>query len=250
MKVLLIGGNGSIGRRYRAVLKALKVDYRIHEINDMFSTEDCTHIIVASPTETHLHMAMLSAPSNLPILIEKPLSKSLKECELLMNYFDAMENVSVFVVNNYSFALLPINNYTFCLHAQGTISYDFFNTGKDGLLWDVCQLIYFAKLWEQELFIRTESYFWDLQHRGCSLHYRRIEESYFQMLQAFLANDREKLWSLRDGIRMTQAVLELEKLIGVEDAKDLKGFDWSPSQKRFKAFTGKDIRGGRTEIYS
>lgn len=228
-KVLLIGGKGSIGRRYQAVLRALHVPYRIHDLGDELSFEGVTHVLIASPTETHVKYCWLADECNLPFLCEKPLTKNVTEAEEL-----ARNTSNGYVVNNWAFLgtnfdLAPIPR---------RITYDFYNTGRDGLLWDVCQLIYFSKLAKAELFVNTNSHTWDVTWNDDDVAYRAIEQSYLQMVRAFLADRSHALWTLPMGLEMTKLIAELEQQAG---GKDLESFDFNPSTNEFHPVPRKNL---------
>lgn len=195
--ILLVGNRGSIGSRYEAILKWEKISYCTYDILDGLKPIDwkkIDRVIVATPTDQHAHWAFIAADHDLPVLVEKPLSKSLEECETLER---ALKGHEVFVVCNYKYALGP----------NPKIFYDYYNTGKDGLWWDVCQLIYL----DPDAKISNESPFLNLWVNEKLVRYREIEASYCKMVKDFAEGKYRNLWTLEDGVKMTRAVLERMK---------------------------------------
>ena len=230
--ILLIGGNGSIGSRYKAVLQALGEEFLVFDVPRAQPerlrryAEKCDRVLICSPTHTHFDYCVEIEALNKPYLCEKPLCTNEFQAEALKSHRRG------FVVNNWAFLR---TNYDLDSN-PAHISYDFFNTGKDGLLWDVCQLIYIAKLAKCSLSVRRDSYYWDVTWSGTEVPYQYIEKSYLQMMRAFLEDNWKELWSLQRGIEMTKLVIDLEQQIG----GNCEGFDLSYSdsgEKLLEAFT-------------
>lgn len=202
MKLLLIGSEGSIARRYRAILKHLKVDFEEYDNPEhkFFSVPQSfyqrfTHALIATPTHTHMQWVDELPP--IWKLIEKPASKNLEEIE------ERKLNHGCYVVNNYQF--LP------CSNTKKKISYNFYNTGKDGLIWDVCQLVYLAYKNKVELEVKRESFWWNLKWGQHQVAYHEIERSYYHMLKAFCSGDTSNLWDLKDAAKMTEICTTLSE---------------------------------------
>jgi hypothetical protein len=160
--IALIGGEGSIGRRYAAILKYLKAPFEILD-DPKLSAKDWNFkgykkAIIATPTSTHYEFAKALDEHGVPFLCEKPLTTSLVEAE-------QFEHLKGYTVCNWNHAIA---------HMPGPIHYDFYNTGRDGLLWDVCQLVYLAYLKQCELKVKRSSPVWSA-HAGAPIDYRDIE---------------------------------------------------------------------------
>lgn len=193
---LVIGGKGSIGRRYCSILSFLKKPFKILDIQDPKGERDLEKIdfdeaIIATPTDTHFEYCEKLIALNKVFLCEKPLSKNEDECMRISEYLKG------YVVNNYEWAIRHIM-------APWEITYDYYNTGKDGVLWDCCQLIYL----DQKAKIQTKSPIYRLHVNGQPIQLTDIERSYIWMISAFLTDNRLGLWSLKTGLKMTQKVLE------------------------------------------
>ena len=204
VKICVIGGLGSAGRRYCAILKYLGIKYEIIDFDipssvygmtasQTFSNGDWDRAIIATPTDTHYSYSKALIKMGKSFLCEKPLSVSLEECEELVK-MDQEKLGSI--VNNYFFAFGNSRQ-------KPDLFYDYYHTGKDGLLWDCCQLLYL----DPQCVLRNRSPIWTVRNGRTTLSYETLERSYITMIQCWLANDHHLLWSLEDGLRMTRAVL-------------------------------------------
>lgn len=219
MSVLLVGANGSIGQRYKTILEMMGQRTRCVDLprGASFETyyEFCKdpqvkEIIIASPTDTHLDWIEACCQAEKPFLCEKPLSKDLKSLvELQKNY-----QPTGYVVCNYTYIIQsPLKE----------IEYNFFKTGRDGLTWDMCQLIYLAYRYNGSLTVKTDSPFWTLSVDKVEIPYRKLEESYHSMLIDFFGQ-RKRLWPFAMGVEMTKVVGEIPEYEGsfrysVQDSK-------------------------------
>lgn len=186
--ICIIGGLGSIGSRYACILKYFKIPYVIKDIHTPdINLHDYDKFIIATPTPTHIEL--LNILQGKTILCEKPISKDPLIIPNVKN---------VYTVCNYNYIVQNLS-----LMPPFSIEYDYYRTGKDGILWDCCQLIYL----DPEAKISTQSPKWNLTINGEMISYRELEESYILMLLDFAYNRYENLWTLEDGRKMTEAVL-------------------------------------------
>ena len=197
MKVLIIGSNGSIGKRYCAILKSLKVDYITYDnLQGSFESLKAQHdgdfdaAIICTPTEHHIEYVKGLISLRKVFLCEKPLSKFLVDCEEVKEYKNG------YVVCNYKYIA---DKYK----PPYSIFYDYYNTGMDGILWDACQLLYL----DPNCNLSISSPKWNLVINENWIRYRELEDSYVRMLKDFVKGKYENLWTLEDGYKMTQAVL-------------------------------------------
>ena len=227
MKLILIGSNGSIARRYCAVLDALRISFDSFDdpTYEPFtqSFDGYTHAIIASPTNTHISWIDQLTPKF--ILCEKPVSKNPEAIAARRG------NHGLYVVNNYQF--LP------CANVKKKIAYDFYNTGRDGLIWDVCQLVYLAWKNKVELEVKRRSFWWDCKWGQHQVVYHEIEKSYYHMLKAFLSGDTSNLWDMNAALKMSELCADLYKKGG-----NCEHFIWRPkgscrntSEDRFYSFS-------------
>jgi hypothetical protein len=215
--ILLIGGNGSIGRRYQSVIRALEYPFEIydnpkHKAGDPWN-KNVSHALICTPTETHTFWAKECARAEIPFLCEKPFSKRPSDA---LRFKDA----KAFVVNNYNF--LP------CAQVPRKIYYNFYNTGKDGLVWDVCQLVYLAWKNGVELEVTRDSFWWDMKWGQHQVPYNDIERSYYYMVKAFMTGDATNLWDMHDAAHMSEMCNELNERV----VKDVEYFIWKPNPGR------------------
>jgi len=194
MKVLVIGSKGSMGRRYMAILKYLEVDHVGVDVGDK-RPEDYTHAIVATPTAFHMLHCKELIREGTPFLCEKPLCKDIDDCRTLS--LNAFKGAKGYVVGNYNTLVHYLGM------KKPRISYNYYNHGKDDWWWDMCQLIYL----DPEAELRFDSPVFHLTLNNMGITYWMLEKSYIQMVEDFLNNKSDRLWSLDDGVEMTRAVV-------------------------------------------
>ena len=202
--ILVLGGRGSIGRRYCANLKAMGEEYVVYDTAKDTSRDipKADMAIIATPTDTHGFYCRYLADRGTRFLCEKPLSMRYSEAQTLVEDIKIM-NGDGYVVNNWEFAL---SKYT----PKHALTYDFYNTGRDGIAHDCCQLIHIANKYDLELELYDESPVWMAMADGELIDYRDMEISYGAMLSAFIAGDDIALWTLEEGLEMVKDVVAYE----------------------------------------
>lgn len=186
--IALFGGRGSIGSRYACIMNAQKIPFEIVELGDKdpdWST--VSKAIIATPTETHLDI-INRVPSQIPILCEKPITKSM----------DIPERDNLFVVNNYAY-VCKIKG----LMPPFSIWYNYFKTGGDGLFWDCCQLLFL----DRDAKLDTDSPRWNLTINRQWIKYRDLEESYVRMINDFYQNKFHLMWGMDIAKEMNRNVI-------------------------------------------
>ena len=195
MKVLVCGSKGKMGVRYSRIIKELGHEVVEWEIDSKGTPPKCDRAILATPTDTHFKLCLeLVASGNSVIMCEKPLSKSPQEIKELQK-LDAKINV----VNNWM--LTPGLKFK---PSENAIYYNNCYTGKDGLYWDCCQLIYMGT-GNIEIETDAPSLVAIVNMRKISL--KDIEDSYKAMISAWLNEENEVLWDLDDALKMTEKVI-------------------------------------------
>ena len=228
--IALLGGNGGIGKRYQAVLNYLNEPFRVIDIGDSKGLlEGCEKAIIATSTDAHEEWCWECSYLKIPFLCEKPLSKKKESIDAMIS-----RDVVGYVVNNWAFVATNFSN-----KAPTSLYYDFYNSGKDGLVWDVCQLILLADKANCSLEVRTDSYYWDAMWGEEVIPYSAIEQSYMQMIRAFLSDDMAKLWNLSDAYRMTDITDSIHK--GLE-GEECEGFNWTAGEKWFETIPKRNLR--------
>lgn len=182
--ILIIGANGNMGKRYQAICNYLKIPWQGFDIKSAtpniieFSYLDTwiqtyqnnqgpLKILICTPTDTHYKIIKQVAKYRLPILCEKPITKSMDELRelLAMNIkLDMILQYRHLISNDYS-------SYSY---------YDYFKTGNDGLYWDCLQPIYFSK---GKVSIQNKSPIWDCCINGVDLKISNMDEAYVKEIR-------------------------------------------------------------------
>lgn len=184
---LILGSMGSMGKRYQAILKHLGIPFETYDVRDNtgFGFKDYerfSHFILATPTDTHKMWVRALDKYEKPIFCEKPLSTNMDDVEFILNskspltmqmqyaYFDRDE-----------------------LFAEGASWYDYYNHGKDGLVWDCFQIIALAR---GEVSLKESSPIWSAGINGQPIDLRQMDKAYIWMVKRFYDHDfisKEKL---------------------------------------------------------
>lgn len=199
--IALIGGYGSIGKRYASVLRYLNEPHIIVEKDDEIEPHLWEKAIIATPTLTHFEIAEFFKERGIPFLLEKPPCTEPDQA-LVMSTWDSV-GCEGYIVNNYAFLDLFSRPVT-------TIDWDFYNSGKDGITWDLSQLIYLAKLHGASITCRRILPEWTLKLNGIQVPYQEIQATYIDMLRAFINGETEKLWSIKRAYDFVKSVLEVD----------------------------------------
>lgn len=179
MKTLVIGHKGSMGQRYCAILKHLKipfcgVDKDVTSSEVLKLAEHSKNVIICTPTESHYFWAKKLIPMNKNILCEKPITKSLEE---LTHIFDLVsDHKSLFTMTMQYKELVKD-------FSVGTSEYNYFRTGKDGLAWDCLQIIGLAR---GPFVIDNKSPIWKCKINGIRLNLSDMDLAYVNYTRKFL----------------------------------------------------------------
>jgi hypothetical protein len=201
----VIGANGNMGRRYMAILEYLNQQPCGVDIGE--PVPFTRHYIIATPTETHLDvLAKLidqhGTNGDLRILIEKPVTKN-------PDHFDFVLGTKnkIYMVNQYAYAA----NQGRIPKGIGT-SYDYYNSGTDGLAWDCIQLLHLA---EGPVWLHTKSPVWRCKVNGRWIPRDSVDHLYIKMIKDFISDNRAhgKLWGPEDIIKAHEKVLRYEETI-------------------------------------
>lgn len=191
-KVLIIGGNGNMGRRYQAVLKFLGVQHRVFDsqVRPIEHLDWCNGIIIATPTETHYNVFLdiyfntLKNPKSLPILCEKPFSTDLIE----------VENCLKFVLQN-DLKFQMVNQYKHLAYPDAPkgceTTYDYYHSGADGIYWDCINIIGLDKT--DNISLKNESPIWKCTINGQTIDRSDLDLSYVVMVKEWLQNPKSNV---------------------------------------------------------
>jgi len=174
-KIAVIGARGNMGMRYAMILKCY-CDVEVVEI-DMHNHISCDHTdcdgyIIATPTENHLIDICVYKQWKKPILCEKPIIKTKDD---YYNLVDLMAE---------GMDLSMINQYAFLDHGNdGHTEYNYFKTGKDGLMWDCINVIGTAR---SSYDIKKTNLVWKCILNGDRVNLADIDKSYIDNITAWV----------------------------------------------------------------
>lgn len=191
--ILLMGSEGSMGKRYQAILDHLDKPYLKMDVatNKCVLEDDWQKIdgvILATPTETHPRLIKDLARPNRPVLCEKPICKSLSDLEETL-YWTRENGSKLTMMMQYQVFDKPYyNGHTF---------YNYYNTGKDGLNWDCIQIIGLART---TVSIKNDSPIWECQLNGKTIDRSAMDWAYVhfvkEWLQGFIKQDHNWLMDI------------------------------------------------------
>lgn len=174
--ILLVGSEGSMGKRYQAILRHLNIDFIPYDLNTKspFLVEllKCERVIVATPTDTHKNILETAIKMKKDILCEKPICKSSKEVEELCNL--ASKNDSKL---NMVFQYGEIAKKSF---ESKSSYYNYFRTGNDGLYWDCLQIISLAS---GPIKLENNSPIWKCEINDEELSIQSMDYAYVRFIQ-------------------------------------------------------------------
>lgn len=202
MSILIVGNNGNMGRRYEHICrwygrKTIGID-----VGDKIPRPtEVDRAIIATPTDSHIEAAMWCAHYGIPFLCEKPISKNIGDVTALRDVCRKNES-NGYMVCNWSFTG---HGKRYCPGTH-TVSYDCWNTGKDGLWWDCIQLVALA-IDKNNISLKNESPTFFATIDGMIVGLDTIAHSYVMMIHSFL-NSPDDLWSLDVAVDATKRVID------------------------------------------
>lgn len=180
--ILLIGSEGNMGKRYKAIFNHLGIDYSTFD-----SAIDC-HIhsyakyakgfLIATPTDTHTDLIFQLAPYKRPILCEKPITRDPTELAAVL-----MLKPKLQMVNQY--AHMPISK-----SKNKPTSYNYYRHGGDGLNWDCINVIGLAK---GPVKLDQQSPVWNCTINGKKLNLSDMDHAYISMIKSWVKNPEPNL---------------------------------------------------------
>lgn len=207
MRILVVGARGNMGVRYSTILRYLKEDVLEADQGDAWWRLQYDRAIIATPTSRHIDDLEIAIHEGKPILCEKPICKDSEDVEAL-SLSAKRHGVDARMVCNWKYAinlaLMRANNNKGKVAVQGemAITYNYFNSGRDGFCWDMIQPIYLAGVLKYDLTYPA----FEVSVDGVELTQRHFDESYVLMLSEWLNGDPKQLWSLEDATRATRKV--------------------------------------------
>ena len=180
--IALIGSEGSMGKRYQAILNYLKEPFDpldlslIGKDEVMRRAKLCHKYIIATPTHTHAEYLRAFIPDCRPILCEKPITKDIDELVELVALAEKHGNHFQMMFQYKELATAPVNG--------GGTHYDFFRHGNDGLTWDCLQMIGLAN---GALHLSEKSPIWTCMINGQPIPIADMDWAYVQVVKKWLA---------------------------------------------------------------
>lgn len=180
--IALVGSEGSMGKRYQAILRHLKEDFIALDKASMPEEEiisrasECDRILICTPTDTHVRYLRALLPTRKPILCEKPVTKNLEELEELhaecarngWQYQMVMQYLELEISRE------P-NRWSF---------YNYFRHGNDGLVWDCMQIVALA---QGDIALGETSPYWDCVINGRKLNIADMDGAYVRHIHRWLS---------------------------------------------------------------
>lgn len=190
-----------MGKRYQAILKYQDVPF---ECLDLDNLEDgpallskAEKIIIATPTDTHLNLISMVAPYKVPVLCEKPITKSRDE---LLHLEQIAKTHSLNLTMMMQYSELP----GFAFGPQSY--YNYFRHGNDGLIWDCMQIIVLHKGRHEDLVLHEKSPVWECKINGRWVDLREMDLAYIDFVSKWLtklktSHSMEYLIQIHDKVR-------------------------------------------------
>jgi hypothetical protein len=204
--ICVIGAKGNMGRRYISICNYLDIPCIGCDFDEIppYSDKFTTHFIIATPTDTHekiLKSICELKKHSCKILCEKPINTT--------GYLSVLDDIKesgheIFMVNQYAY-------YSHLIYeSNGVTSYNYYNSGKDGIFFDCIQLIHLAK---DEIKLSNNNPIWDASINGVKLDRETIDLCYVKMIKDFYSNGEVygKLWGESDIKTAHEKVIEYGK---------------------------------------
>lgn len=226
--LVLLGSEGSMGKRYQAILKSLNIEHTCFDKDpDMNAlNKACRHsryAIIATPTETHTQLIEYLVENRIPeILCEKPICKDIDE--LKKNYAKVME---------YGSRLTMMFQYSLMANERtiGDTYYDYFRHGKDTLAWDCIQIIGLAR---GAVWLSNKSPTWRCLINGKPLGLNMMDKAYVKFVENWLNG------KVNQDPRQIIAMHEKALCFTEDENEANKGYCGYPGKIYVKPVPGKD----------
>lgn len=200
MSIVLIGSEGSMGKRYQAIFRYLGIKFQSFDAHHGLrlvtqAVSKAEGVVIASPTATHAQYIRALAPLRKPILCEKPVMKDLAELrECLAQLRDAGTPFRMML--QYSMLVQP--------NRIGRSFYNYFRHGSDGLIWDCLQVIALAR---GPCALKEESPVWSCMINGQRLNIAHMDAAYIAYIQKWLrdpSQDLEGIYAIHERVRAAE----------------------------------------------
>jgi hypothetical protein len=183
-KILLMGSEGSMGKRYQAILNYLEVPFDCYDIglHQEHGTE-YDHYIIATPTDTHYEILKSLKDSKSKILCEKPITKDMPELEEILSW--GLNLTMMMQYQELKGRGIPNGS------AQDQIIsfYDYFRTGPDNLPWDAMQVIALHEGEVKDVLVSNELPYWCVQINNEILNLAKMDLAYIVFVNKWIQSD-------------------------------------------------------------
>lgn len=199
--IVILGGNGSMGTRYQAILDYLKKPYQWIDVDTPASLANelkrvASGFIIATPTNTHADQVLGLLKYKKPILCEKPITKDLTQLKSLFDEIKASK-AQFRMVYQYSLMVDP--------NRVGRSVYNYFKHGSDGLTWDCLQIVSLARGY---LALCGKSPIWTCVINGKPLSIADMDAAYVAYIQKWLSDPSQDLGLLYAMHEKTDALVK------------------------------------------
>jgi len=179
MKIVVVGSEGSTGRRYSHILKRMHhviISYDINDINQRIPLSPDHRYVICSPTQFHADQCIdiLTYDHDATILCEKPLCM-LQDLSRLEEAQAGTDGI-IHMVNNWNFLLPDMQPWSH------VITYDYYNAGRRNDLWDMCQPYYLSQSHD----FQFNSHILQVAVDGVPITAAMFDHSYWLMLEDWL----------------------------------------------------------------
>lgn len=209
MRILVIGSEGSTGKRYCRILRERGIHVWEYDIGDHISCDelqDCDKAIIASPTSTHFKYASVLQSINTPYLCEKPATDELKN----------LPHMTGKMVCNWAFVFPD----RILEPGKHRVVYNYKNTGKEGFWLDTTQLQILTDYYGA---IKNKAEDFTCFIDRLLVTKEMIEASYERMIKAWLS-EPDKIWNIRDSEvykRLGYIIMQHEIALWRKESKEI-----------------------------
>ena len=181
--ILVVGHKGNMGSRYTTILNYLGVHWTGIDKDQILINNKYTGIIIATPTGNHVEDILDYQKYNIPILCEKPITTCLMELDEALSVKCPLR-----MINQYEYYLLP-KAYKIKKHPEyrddPSTYYNYFKSGKDGLICDCINLIGLANP-KGTIEIRNDSPIWTAVINDHVLDIQEMDHAYIWNIKDWL----------------------------------------------------------------
>ena len=174
-KVLVVGSEGNMGRRYSAILRHLGIEVLgldVDRLASMSQILSCDGAIIATPTNNHAEQIRKMKRYGFTVLCEKPIARSFSEVEECIEKYAGPDFQ---MINQYRH-LVPLGTV-------GDTDFDYYNHGKDGIHWDCINIIGLS--WGK-ISLGEKSPRWHCVINGHKLNISGMDHAYVREVQQWL----------------------------------------------------------------